>query len=484
MVRLLLGEKHHSMRELFSTQGPPSSSAVPTRRKLERRPLGSRNDGATPRLRESLGHGFLALCGSKAAHTWLGRKVRFGHLVLIDADGQRHSFGRPRGPSVTVRLRDHGTHLRVLVDPGTAFFEAYANGSLTVEEGGLHDFVLLCSKNFGTSGSARLRRLRERLERSLSSTNGAHDDTRSTRHLSQPELPERFFKLFLDESMEYSAGYFVDPHDSLKDAQENKRRHISAKLRLEAGQEVLEIGSGWGGLSISLATHFGVQVLGLTSSRTQLDQSRRRVREAGLSHRVRFELSDYRDIRGRFDRVVAIGTCGAPRTPSPGVVLRQIRNLLTEDGIALVEGLGRMDPPPPSSLLRDRVLPRVCPPSLSELLAAVERERLWCMDVEILRFHYAATHRHWRQRFEERQDEAERLYGEAFCRMWQLYLRASEIGFREDRGLVFQLQLSRRRDTVPTTRDYMFEEERGLEIAPPAHPFKQRLRLLDGPISR
>jgi cyclopropane-fatty-acyl-phospholipid synthase len=411
--------------------------------------------------------------------------VRSGRLVLIDADGGRHTFGAARGPMATVRLRDHGPWLRLLVDPGRALFEAYVSGSLTVEAGGLYELVAFCARNFGTSTPANLWQLRERLLHAQSRVNGPQDDFGGPRRPMPREFSERFSRLFLDDGMVHSSAYFVDPHDCLKDAQENKRRHVSSKLRLEPGLEVLEIGSGWGNLSLALATHFGVQVLGLTNSRAQLDHSRRRVREAGLSHRVRFELSDYQNIRGRFDRVIAVEAAGVPGPRTYAAALHQIRDLLTEDGIALVEGLGCMGPGRRRTIVPLRWRrPEFHVPSLSEVIAEVERERLFCMDLEVLRFHYAVTHRHWRQRFEEREDEATRLYGEAFCRLWHLYLLASEIGFREEKQIVFQLQLSRRADALPATRDYMFEDERGLEVAPPMQAVKQRLRLLDGPISR
>jgi cyclopropane-fatty-acyl-phospholipid synthase len=261
--------------------------------------------------------------------------------------------------------------------------------------------------------------------------------------------------------LQYSCAYFADPSFSLEQAQEAKKRHIAAKLLLEPGLRVLDIGCGWGGLALSLAQMERVEVVGVTLSREQLNVARQRVKQAQLEERVCFALKDYREIEGRFDRIVSVGMFEHVGVPYYARFFQKIRELLSADGIALIHSIARSNGPAMTSAwTRKYIFPGGHIPALSEVAPAIERAGLVLTDLEILRLHYAETLRHWRERFLASQRQEGRFYDERFCRMWEFYLASSELAFRYGGLVVFQAQLARRLASVPLTRDYMYERER------------------------
>lgn len=393
----------------------------------------------------------------------LRRGVRLGRLEVVDAEGSIHGYGSEPGPAVRIRLHDPALYRRLSVRPSLAAGEAYTNGDLTVEQGELYDLVELYARNLDEAEKLLVPRLGLFLATAAERLRGATSVEAARRNAEQHyELPCEFYRLFLDRDLQYSCGYFSSEGDRLDSAQQNKKNHIASKLRLEPGLEVLDIGCGWGGLSLELAARYGVRVVGITLSREQLDVCTRRAKEAGLSGRARFELRDYREVNGTFDRIVSVGMFEHVGAAAYATFFARIQTLLREGGVALLHSIGRMEPPrPQDAWMRKYVFPGAHIPSLSEVLAVVEHTGLWCTDVEILRLHYAETLRNWRERFEANRDLARRRYGDAFCRKWELYLVASEVAFRRMRQMVFQMQLTRRIDAVPLTRDYMFEAERG-----------------------
>jgi cyclopropane-fatty-acyl-phospholipid synthase len=230
---------------------------------------------------------------------------------------------------------------------------------------------------------------------------------------------------------------------------------------------VLDIGSGWGGLALYLAEAGAGEVLGITLSEAQLKVSRERAARAGLDDRVRFELRDYRALRGTFDRIVSVGMFEHVGVRHYREFFAAVRDLLTEDGVALLHSIGRADGPGATNpWIRKYIFPGGYSPALSEVLPVVERLGLWVTDIEILRLHYAETLRLWRRRFHANRARIAELYDERFCRMWEFYLVCSELAFRRLGHMVFQLQLARRQDAVPLTRDYVTDwERRGLHAA-------------------
>jgi cyclopropane-fatty-acyl-phospholipid synthase len=280
---------------------------------------------------------------------------------------------------------------------------------------------------------------------------------------------DRLYGLFLDRDWQYSCAYFATGKETLDEAQAAKKRHIAAKLLLDRpGLRVLDIGCGWGGMALTLARDYGARVLGVTLSTEQLARARRRAEEAGLADRVQFELLDYRDpaLSGPFDRIVSVGMFEHVGINHYDAFFRRVNALLAPGGVALVHAIGRTAGPQTTNPWIARyIFPGGYSPALSEVLPAVERSGLIATDLEILRLHYAETLRHWRRRFAARRADAEALFDERFCRMFELYLAGSELSFRRMDHMVWQLQISRDLTTVPLTRDYIEAAEDVREIA-------------------
>jgi len=401
--------------------------------------------------------------------TALGRLVRRGSLTVTAAGGARFRLGDGAAPSVAIRFADAAAEWALLIDPDLHLGELFADGRLIIERGSIYDFLRLALQdsagNHSTSLAARaLVRLRA-LTRPLGLGNPPE---RSKRNVAQHyDLDERLYRLFLDRDLQYSCAYFDAPGLSLEEAQLAKKRHVTAKLLLEPGQRVLDIGSGWGGLALYLAGVAGVEsVTGITLSEEQLARSRRRARDEGLESRVAFDLADYRQIDGPFDRIVSIGMFEHVGLGSYPAFFRRCRDLLAPDGVMVLHTIGRSGVPwPTNPWIQRYIFPGGYLPTLSEITPAVERFGLIVTDVEVLRLHYAETVRTWRERFLARRDEAKALYDERFCRMWEFYLAASEATFRFEDTVVFQIQLARRNDVVPLTRDYIGQAETALRRA-------------------
>jgi cyclopropane-fatty-acyl-phospholipid synthase len=229
---------------------------------------------------------------------------------------------------------------------------------------------------------------------------------------------------------------------------------------------VLDIGCGWGGLAMHLAGTTDCRVTGLTLAREQAALARERVRAAGLEDRVEIRIQDYRRVEGNFDRIVSVGMFEHVGPAFYGQFFEHVRRLLKPGGVALLHSIGRAHGPMPTNPWLDRyIFPGGYIPALSEVLPAVERNRLWPTDVEIWRLHYAHTLAAWRRRFEQAARAEPGRFDERFQRLWRFYLVASELFFRRQDGMVFQLQLAREREALPITRDYMLEERAEVEAA-------------------
>jgi cyclopropane-fatty-acyl-phospholipid synthase len=394
--------------------------------------------------------------------TVLNHFIGIGRLSVIDAAGKRHVFEGSPGPSATIRLHDPRLHWKLFLKPRLFVPEAFMEGTLTVEEGSLYDFIDILTSNDAAQIDALPQRLGQAAGRMVRRLHQYNPVPRARRNVAHHyDLSDQLYELFLDRDRQYSCAYFGMPEDDLDTAQENKKRHIAAKLLLAPGHKVLDIGSGWGGLALYLAAECGADVTGLTLSAEQHKVATRRAAAAGLGDRVRFHLRDYREEKGRYDRIVSVGMFEHVGVVQYPVFFRRLSDLLAPDGVALLHSIGRMDGPGTTNpWLRKYIFPGGYSPALSEVVPEVERARLWITDIEILRLHYAETLRAWRRRFEQNRDRITALYDERFCRMWEMYLVGAEISFRRDFSLVFQMQIAKSVNTVPLTRDYMVDWER------------------------
>ena len=398
----------------------------------------------------------------------LRRFITTGTLRVIDATGKMHVFAGTPDPVVTIRLHDKALHRKLFLKPELHAGEAYMDGTLTVEDGTLYDFLALFFTNRSSMRHYPLQKVLRRVSRGLRAFQQHNPTGKAQKNVAHHyDLSRELYRRFLDRDLQYSCAYFLSEGDTLEQAQENKKRHIAAKLLLEPGMRVLDIGCGWGGLALSLAQYADVSVTGVTLSREQHEVAEARARELGLDNRVRFELRDYRELADKFDRVVSVGMFEHVGAQHFDEFFGKVSALLADRGVALIHSIGRRGSPGATGAwMRKYIFPGGYVPALSEVCAATERQKLWVTDVEVLRLHYAATLREWLERFEANRGEIAALYDDRFCRMWEFYLVASELSFRLGNHMVFQIQLSRERDAVPLTRDYMWAAERSYGRAP------------------
>jgi cyclopropane-fatty-acyl-phospholipid synthase len=390
------------------------------------------------------------------------RLIRLGRLTVIDAGGRTHTFSGAEGPAVTIRLHDRSLHWKLPLRPSLYAGEAYMDGSLTIEDGSLWDFLDLVGRNLEAAPENPLATVSDGADRLLRWCQQFNPVMRARKNAAHHySLSTALYDCFLDADRQYSCAYFQKPDDSLETAQERKKRHIAAKLLLRPGLRVLDIGCGWGGMAMYLARHWGVEVTGITLSAEQLKAAQQRALGQGLGERVRFALRDYREQRETFDRVVSVGMFEHVGIGHYRRFFRTLGRLLKDDGVALLHTIGRAEAPGSTNpWLRKYIFPGGYSPALSEIVSAIEATGLWITDIEVLRRHYAETLRHWRQRFLASRRTLAETYDERFLRMWEFYLAGCEMSFRYQRCVVFQIQISKRADSLPLTRDYMLDGER------------------------
>jgi len=394
--------------------------------------------------------------------------VRSGTLRVRTVAGRAFTLGDGTGAPLALRFTSRAAELGILIDPERRFGEAYMNGTLILEEGSIADVLALIMSQTSALRPPRWARpqwLVRYLGRRLRQLNPRQRARRNAAH--HYDLDARLYALFLDADRQHSCAYFEIPDQSLDDAQLAKRRHIAAELLLTPGRRVLDIGSGRSGLALYLTEICGARVQGVTLSQEQLSVSRARAHEKGIDEKVDFRLADHRDVTGRFDRIVSVGMFEHVGVGFYDVFFQKCAELLADDGVMLLHSIGRAEGPGYTNpFIAKYIFPGGYTPALSEVLPAIERSGLLLTDLEILRMHYAETLKAWRDRFLARREEAERLYDARFCRMWEFYLAAAEMAFREQGMMVFQAQLTRRQGVVPMTRDYIMRQEarlRGVE---------------------
>ena len=396
----------------------------------------------------------------------LEKFVRRGSITFTTASGMQFTCGDGTGDPVAVRFLTKEAQRRILLHPELALGEVFMDGSFVVEKGSLADTLAILMDQPETMPRwAKLRwRMRFLGRRSQQFNPRGRSRQNVERHY---DLDGRLYSLFLDADRQYSCAYFESPDTTLDDAQLAKKRHLAAKLLVNQSDRVLDIGSGWGGLGLYLAEITGADVTGVTLSTEQLQVSNARAAEKNLEAKAKFVLQDYRDVPGPFNRIISVGMFEHVGVAFYDRFFRRCAELLTNDGVMVLHSIGRSEGPDVTNpWISKYIFPGGYIPALSEVLPAIERAGLLVCDIEILRLHYAETLKAWRERFMARREEAVRLYDERFARMWEFYLAASEMSFRKQNLMNFQIQLTRRQGVVPMTRDYIGREEarlRGIE---------------------
>ena len=390
--------------------------------------------------------------------------VRVGTLKVIDAEGSTHLFGGGPGPSATMKLTDRSLYTKLFLNPELHAGEAYMDGRMSFPGSSLRDFLTLFSLNRRSLKAFPMQKVFQRVSRGMKRFQQANPVGKAQANVAHHyDIGNAFYQLFLDAGLFYSCAYFREEGESLEAAQINKCRLIASKLQLKPDMTVLDIGSGWGGLALYLASVADVKVVGVTLSKEQHALAEARASAAGLSDRVRFQLTDYRDLDRRFDRIVSVGMFEHVGVAHYGEFFAKINDLMTDDGVMLLHSIGKMSPPGTASpWLRKYIFPGAYSPALSEVFPAVESNSLWVTDVEFLRVHYATTLKHWHERFEVNRAKVAAMYDERFCRMWEFYLISAEMMFRTGAQEVFHMQLAKKRDAAPIVRDYIVDTQRTL----------------------
>jgi cyclopropane-fatty-acyl-phospholipid synthase len=406
----------------------------------------------------------------------LRRYIQRGTLAVRFPNGKTRSYGEGV-PHVAIAIRDYASLLSLSLDPDLKLGELYMDGGLIIEQGTVVDMLDLLMGNMatvgGASGTHQALRLIRRAFRAFAQWNPARASRAHVHH--HYDLSGRLYDLFLDVSRQYSCAYFAHDDDTLEIAQAEKKRHIAAKLNFNrADLKVLDIGCGWGGLAMDLARERAANVLGITLSTEQLAAAQELAKQNGLAERAKFELKDYRAISGRFDRIVSVGMfehVGARYYPQ---FFAKVREVLADDGVMLLHTIGRADGPGATNAwIRKYIFPGGYAPALSEVVPVIEKAGLIVTDIEVLRLHYAKTLSEWQKRFQANRAEIAALYDERFCRMWEFYLAGAEMAFRHEHQVVFQIQIAKRVDSLPLTRDYMSHVRGDTEAAAKIAPVKR-----------
>ncbi|WP_421917286.1 class I SAM-dependent methyltransferase [Mesorhizobium sp.] len=399
--------------------------------------------------------------------------VRQGRLMVTSPNGVTDRFGDDTGAPAHIHIKTARAERAITIDPMLALPEAYMSGEVDLPEGGVLGLMRIVFQNIGdaegidTAWTRALDKVRHTFRRfqQINTTQRARRNVEVHYDLSVD-----LYRLFLDEDLQYSCAYFPRLEMTLDEAQSAKKRHIAAKLQLKPGLKLLDIGCGWGGLGLYLASAFNLDVLGVTLSGEQHAVATERALSEGMADRARFEIKDYRELGARFDRIVSVGMFEHVGVNHYKTFFGTCAKLLNRDGVMLLHTVGRSGPPSvTSAFVRKHIFPGGYVPALSEVLPAIEKAGLVVTDVEILRLHYAETLKHWGERFAANRDKARAIYDERFCRMWEFYLAASEASFRWQDLVVFQIQIARKNDTLPMTRDYIADGEKLLELHGMAH---------------
>tara|TARA_B100000965_G_scaffold245494_1_gene206015 strand:- start:56 stop:1243 length:1188 start_codon:yes stop_codon:yes gene_type:complete len=390
---------------------------------------------------------------------FLNNLFKYDGFILIDSNLKKFVIGKPiKENPITIKLLDKKLSYKLLMNPDLYFGEAYSDGSLIIENGTLTEFLEIAFRNIGRGDINIYGTILKKIKGTYRYLTNFNKIVKSKKNVSHHyDISEKLYDLFLDSNRQYSCAYFKNENDTLEDAQNNKIDHIIKKLKIEPNQKVLDIGSGWGTLALSIAQKTKASVTGITLSENQLEYSKKKAKEMNLSNQVEFKLIDYRQLNEKFDRVVSVGMFEHVGRKFYNTYFNQVSKMLKDKGVALIHTIGSSNPPrDPQPWITKYIFPGGYTPSLSEVARPIENSGLIISDIEVLRMHYAHTLRHWKERFLSRKEDVLTMFDEKFYRMWEFYLASCEMAFKWGDQVVFQFQLSKDNITVPNTRDYIY----------------------------
>ena len=381
-----------------------------------------------------------------------------GKLDIIDAYDKMHSFGHS-DPYVKIKFLNKSIERKLFLNPSLYLGEGYMNGEILIQQGTLEDFINIITKSYDDfSNNNLVFGLYEKISAFFKPLQQINKVLQSKQNVSHHyDLNENLYKLFLDKDMQYSCAYFFNDNVSLEQAQIDKKNHIIKKLKLEKNMSVLDIGCGWGGLSLQIAKETGANVKGITLSENQLATAQKRAFEEGLYDKVKFALQDYRHEKNKYDRIVSVGMfehVGVNYFPS---FFSKTYELLKDTGVFLLHTIGQKGKPSATSpWIRKYIFPGGYIPSMSEIVKTCEKQNINITDIEILRHHYAKTLSHWYRNTLKNKDRIVKMYDERFFRMWEFYLLISKYSFLNMGNVVFQIQISKNINNLPITRNYIY----------------------------
>lgn len=386
------------------------------------------------------------------------RFIQIGNLIVIDHKQNRFTYSKSLTPPIIMRLHSKKIERQLCLNPELALGEGYMRGEITLDHGNIYDLLYLLILNMKDRSFSPFGLLQDKASYLFRNILQYNPISRAKSHVEQHyNLSKEFYKLFLDQDLQYSCAYFHNINETLELAQMHKKKHLAAKLKLQPGQKVLDIGCGWGGLALHLAKEENVEVTGLTLSQEQLAVATERAKSAGLSDRVRFYLRDYREEKNEYDRIISVGMFEHVGVQYYPLFFKQIYSLLNKEGLAVLHSIGCSSGPSTTGpWLRKYIFPGGYCPALSETLASFEPSKLLITDIEILHHHYAETLRHWRTNFLHHYEKIKLMFGEQFCRMWEFYLAGCEVAFRLRGYMVFQIQMVKDLHLAPLMRTYLY----------------------------
>ena len=390
---------------------------------------------------------------------FLNNLFKYDGFVLVDSNSKKFVIGKPiKENPITIKLLDKSLNYKLLLHPDLYFGEAYTDGSLKIENGTLTEFLEITLRNVGRNDINLYGKILNNIKGTYRYLTNFNKGIKSKKNVSHHyDISENLYDLFLDSNRQYSCAYFKNENDTLEEAQNNKIDHIIKKLKIEPDQKVLDIGSGWGTLALSIAKKTKASVTGITLSENQLEYSLKKAKEMNLSNQVDFKLIDYRELNEKFDRIVSVGMFEHVGRKFYNTYFNQVSKMLKEKGIALIHTIGSTDSPrDPQPWITKYIFPGGYTPSLSEVARPIENSGLIISDMEVLRMHYAHTLRHWKERFLSKKEDVLGMFDEKFYRMWEFYLASCEMTFKWGDQVVFQFQLSKDNISVPNTRDYIY----------------------------
>ncbi len=392
---------------------------------------------------------------------FLNNLFKYDGFILIDSNSKKFVIGNPiKKNPIKIKLFDKSLNYKLLLNPDLYFGEAYTNGSLIIENGTVTEFLEMALKNIGRNDINIYGKIFNKLKGSYRYLTNFNKGLNSKNNVSHHyDISENLYDLFLDSNRQYSCAYFKNENESLEQAQENKIDHIIKKLNIKANQKILDIGSGWGTLAINIAQKTKASVVGITLSENQLKYSNDKAKEMNLGNQVEFKLMDYRELNEKFDRVVSVGMFEHVGRKFYRKYFKLVSKILKDKGIALIHTIGSSNPPrDPHPWITKYIFPGGYTPSLSQIARPIEDSGLIISDIEVLRMHYSHTLRNWKERFILNKNTVLETFDEKFFRMWEFYLASCEMAFKWGDQVVFQFQLSKKLDSVPNTRDYIYQQ--------------------------